>query len=125
MVTGERLALDDDFIPLLGRLIEARHQQMQIRGQSIHNRYLAFTSAHNRRHVLRASNIDVDERGQQFVFMRGEMPRHAFDSPCPEVPINEFPSISGLHSQRVSTEVNASRVGGVIRVCGSSGSVSG
>lgn len=124
MVTWERLALNDDFVSFLSRLIEARHQQMQISGQSIHDRNLALTSSHNWCHVLRAGDIDVDERGQQFIVMRGEMPRHAFDSPCPEIPINEFPSISRLDSQRVSTEVDASRVGGVVRICGNSGSVS-
>ena len=61
MVAGERFPFQDDLVPLLGRPIEAGHQEMQIGSQRPHHSNLILSRPDNGRHQSRSIVIDINE----------------------------------------------------------------
>jgi hypothetical protein len=61
MVTGECLALQDNLVPALGVwTVKGIHQEMEIRGQSLHDSHLGRLSAHDGCHDLGRSGICIE-----------------------------------------------------------------
>lgn len=101
MITWKCFALDDDLVSLLSRLVEARHQQVQVRCQRTHHGNLFRVSSNNRRHQLRPSLVNVDKGWKQLVIMRYKMSRHTLNGPRAQIVVNILANIAGLDSKGV------------------------
>lgn len=99
MITWKCLALHDNLVSLLARMVEAPQQQVYIRRQRPHDRHFTLKSSHNRRHEFRSGFIDINKRGKQLVVVWNKVSGHAFGRPCPEIVIDVLSGIPGLEAQ--------------------------
>lgn len=111
MITGKCFPLQDDFVLGLCWTVEARHEKVEIASKSAHDCDLILKGSYNRCHQFGASGVHIDKGGKELVFMRDKVPCYAFGCPSSQVLFNVSPCIARLNTQRVTTEVDAFRIG--------------
>lgn len=95
MVTGKCLCFDDDLVPFGGWFVKARHEQVQIGRQGLHDDDLAGQSAHNPGRLLLERIVEVQPRRMP-AFERLEVAQDALGGPGVEIPIDVFARAAGL-----------------------------
>lgn len=107
VIAGEGLALNDDFVPLLGWPVETCHEQVQVCREGLHDGDFALLRAHNLGHLRLQVLLHVDPGAVVAILQLLPMAVDALDCPGVEVPLHIVPRPPRLQSERVTTQVGA------------------
>jgi hypothetical protein len=104
MVAGEGLPFDDDFPPVGCRSVEARHEQMQVRCQGLHDHDFAGKCANDFRCLLLGCVVEVQPWWQAAVVVC-EVAEDTLGSPRIQVPVDIVSCSPRLQAKRVAAEI--------------------
>ena len=104
MVAGEGLPFDDDLPPVGCRSVEARHEQMQVRRQSLHDGNFAGKCADDFRSLLLGRVVEVQPWWQAAIVVC-EVAEDTLGSPRIQVPVDIVSCSPRLQTKRVAAEI--------------------
>ena len=96
MITRKCFALDHNLVPVLCWSIEARHEQMQVRGKRLHGCHFTLQGSNDRGQLFGNLLVDVKERREVRIFVALEVAKDALCSPCREVLLDAIIEVTGL-----------------------------
>lgn len=104
MVAGEGFSLDDDLVAVRGGFVEARHEQVEVGSQGLHDDDLGGKGTHDLGRLLLESIVEV-QPGRVSAFQRLEVAKDALGGPGIEVAIHIFAGSAGLQAQGITTQI--------------------
>lgn len=106
MVTRERLALENDFVPSLGiRAVKGRHQQVEVGRERLHDGHLGRVGPDDGGHHLGGMGVGVEPSRQRGVVERLEVTLDALGPPRVQVLPDTHRRPLRLQAQRVPAEI--------------------
>lgn len=108
VITRESLTFQDDLVLALGiRVIEGRHQKVQVCRQRLHHRDLRFIRPHDRGHKFGRTSIGIEPCRQRRVVQRLEVSLDALSTPSVQILLNACCCLLWPQAERIPADVDA------------------
>ena len=104
MVAGEGLSLNDDLVAVRGGFVKARHEQVEVGGQGLHDDDFGGQGTHNLGGLVLEGIVEV-QPGRVSAFQGLKVAKDALGGPRVQVAVHILAGAAGLQAQRIATQI--------------------